>query len=114
MSAFEMRTIKETEASTILQRIAAKDKTAINDCLAAYGNFVWALAKNLTPSRGEAETVTEQIFTDIWQYCERPFNSQSSEKKVIAMIAVRRLLKSLHPPTQNFMINGDLLTNKGQ
>ena len=108
MAAFETRTIDERETTTILQRIAAKDKTAINECLGAYGNFVWALAKKLTPSREEAETVTEQIFTDIWQYCERPFNSQSSEKKVIAMIAVRRLLKSHHPAIQNPMINGDL------
>jgi len=104
MAAFEMRTIKETETSTILQRIAAKDKTVINDCLDAYGNFVWALAKKLTPSREEAETVTEQIFTDIWQYCEQLFNSPSSEKKMIAVIAVRRLLKSHHPATQNPMI----------
>jgi hypothetical protein len=79
MAAFETRTIEERETTSILQRIAANDKTAINDCHYADGIFVWALAKKLTLSR--EETVTEQIFTDIWQYCERPFNSQSGEKK---------------------------------
>ena len=108
MIALRMRKIKETRTSTILQRIAAKDETAVKDCLDAYGNFIWALARKLTRSRGEAETATEQIFNDIWRCPERLCNSPSSEKKVITMIAVRRLLRGVHPARQGFMTNIDL------
>ncbi len=93
MTALEARTVRERETSTILQRIGKQDKTAVKDCLDAYGNFVWALARKLTASREEAETATEQIFTDIWLYCERRVNNQPTDKKVIAIIALRRLFK---------------------
>jgi DNA-directed RNA polymerase specialized sigma24 family protein len=95
MAGSATRTIQKAEASTILRRIAEKDKTAIRDCIDAYGNFIWALARKLTASREEAEAATEEIFIDIWRYCERASNTQSTEKKLIAMIALRRLIKPL-------------------
>lgn len=70
MPALATRTIQKTETSTILQRIAEKDKTAVKECIGAYGNFIGALARKLTASRAEAEVATEEIFIDIWQYCE--------------------------------------------
>ena len=93
MIALATRTIQKTETSTILRRIAEKDKTAVKDCIDTYGNFIWALARKLTASREEAEAATEEIFVDIWRYCERTRNTQSIEKKLIAMIALRRLIK---------------------
>ncbi|MFN0278495.1 MAG: hypothetical protein ACKVRN_07825 [Pyrinomonadaceae bacterium] len=87
-------TIQVTEASTILRRIAKKDKTAVKDCIDAYGTFIWALARKLTKSRTEAERASEEIFIDIWRYCETSSNIQSTEKEAIAMIALRRLIKS--------------------
>ena len=95
MIASATRRIQETETSTILRRIAEKDKTAVKDCIDAYGNFIWALARNLTASREEAEAATEEIFIDIWRYCERARNTQSIEEKLIAMIALRRMIKPL-------------------
>ena len=68
MTGSATRTIKKTESSTIFQRIADKDRTAVKDCIDAYGNFIWALAKNLTHSREEAEAATREIFIDIWRY----------------------------------------------
>ena len=96
MIALATRTIQKTETSTILRRIAEKDKTAVKDCVDTYGNFIWALARKLTASTEEAEAATEEIFIDIWRYCEeRARNTQSIEKKLIAMIALRRLIKPL-------------------
>ncbi len=92
MIASATRTIQETETSTILRRIAEKDKTAVKDCIDVYGNFIWALARKLTASTKEAEAATEEIFIDIWRYCERARNTQSIEEKLIAMIALRRLI----------------------
>ncbi len=93
MTGLATRTIKKTKASTILQRIAESDKTAVKDCINTYGNFIWTLARKLTASREEAETATEEIFIDIWQYCGR--DTQYVEEKLIAMIALRRLIKPL-------------------
>jgi DNA-directed RNA polymerase specialized sigma24 family protein len=98
MTALATRTIQKTETSTILRRIAEKDKTAVKDCIDAYGNFIWALARKLTASREEAEAATEEIFIDIWRYCEESArNTQSIEKKLIAMIALRRLISFSMP-----------------
>ncbi len=94
MNALATRTIEKTETSTILQRIAERDKTAVKDCIDTYGNFIWALARKLTASREEAEAATEEIFTDIWRYCERERDTRLIEEKLIVMIALRRLSKS--------------------
>lgn len=96
------RTIQKTKISTILQRIAERDKSAVEDCIDTYGNFIWALAMKYTASRAEAETAAEEIFTDIWQYAERARNTTAIEEKLIALIALRRLVNASQPAKQNF------------
>lgn len=113
MTALATRIIKKTETSTILQRIAAKDKTAVNDCIEAYGNFIWALAKKFTASTGEAEAATEEIFIDIWRYRERGRNIETIEKKLIAMIALRRLAKPLRFAGHKSMATIDATNEQG-
>ena len=113
MIASATRTIQNTETSTILRRIAKKDKTAVKDCIDTYGSFIWALARKLTASSAEAEAATEEIFTDIWQYCECIRNTQSIEKKLIAMIALRRLIKPSQQAKQMFMANIDASNKQG-
>ena len=99
MTAAATRTIyskfKNAFAPTILQRIAGKDQSAVNDCVETYGNFIWALAKKLTNSREEAEAATREIFIDIWEYAEHGESLQTAENVLIAMIARRRLIKYL-------------------
>ncbi len=95
MTALVNRTIQKTETSSILRRIAEKDKTAVKDCIDTYGNLVWALARKFTASHGEAEEVTQEIFTDIWRYSERIDKSHYAERVLIALIARRRLIKYL-------------------
>jgi DNA-directed RNA polymerase specialized sigma24 family protein len=114
MTGLATRTIQKTKTPTILQRIAEKDKTAVKDCIDIYGNFIWALARKLTASREEAEAATEEIFIDIWRYCERARNTQSIEKKLIAMIALRRLIKPLHQAKQISMANIDAPNEQGE
>lgn len=93
MNALAARTNKETRDSTILRRIAERDKNAVKECVDAYGDFIWALALKFTGSRAEAARATEEIFTDIWRFREDARGAQSSEEKLIAMIALRRLFK---------------------
>lgn len=114
MIASATRTIQKTETSTILRRIAEKDKTAVKDCIDTYGNFIWALARKLTASREEAEAATEEIFIDIWRYCEeRTRDTQSIEKKLIAMIALRRLIKPSQQAKKTSMANIDAANEQG-
>jgi len=96
MNTSVTRTIRNRNSLTILQRIAAKDKTAVADCVDVYGNFIWALARKLTASREEAETAAQEIFTDIWRYAERADKVPSAESLLIALIARQRLIKYLH------------------
>ena len=95
MTALATQTIQKRQALTILQRVAKRDKTAVKDCIDTYGNFIWALAKKFTASTEEAEAATQEIFLDIWRYCERTDKTQSVEEKLIARIALRRLIKQL-------------------
>ena len=80
---------------TILQRIGNKDRTAVEDCIDTYGNFIWALARKFTASREEAEAATQEIFIDIWRYAGRADQPQPAEDVLIALIARRRLIKQL-------------------
>lgn len=114
MTASATRTIQKTETSTILRRIAEKDKTAVKDCIDTYGNYIWALARKLTASRAEAEAATEEIFIDIWRYCEREPDTRSTEEKLVAMIALRRLIKSSRQAKKTSVANIDHRTSKGQ
>ncbi len=93
MTTLATRTIEKTKSLTILQRIANQDRTAAGDCVDAYGNFIWALARKFTHSPEEAEAATLEIFQDIWQYSKRGNELQSAEDKVISQIARRRLVR---------------------
>ena len=79
----------------ILKRIAAGEKTAVQDCLNAYGGLVWSLARRMSPNTDDAEDAVQEIFIDIWKNAERFDDSQSSETTFVAMIARRRLIDRL-------------------
>ena len=95
MTALATRTIEKTKSSTILQRVANNDKTAVEECIDSYGNFIWALAKKFTASKEEAEAAAQEIFLDIWRYSKHVDYRQSADDVLIAMIARRRLLQYL-------------------
>jgi DNA-directed RNA polymerase specialized sigma24 family protein len=113
MNALATQTIEKTQDSTILRRIAERDKTAVKDCIDTYGNFIWALARKFTRSREEAARATEEIFIDIWQYRERERDARSIEEKLIAMIALRRLIKSSRQAKQTSMASIDAPNEQG-
>lgn len=93
MTALETPTIEKTNFLTILQRINAKDKTAVVDCVNTYGDFIWTLAQKFTDSTEEAETAAQEIFLDIWRYAERIDITRSAENLLILRIALQRLMK---------------------
>lgn len=80
-------------SATILQSIAEADKDARVDCIKAYGNLVWALAKNFTANREDAEDAALEIFTDIWKYAGQCDAGKSAEADFIILIARRCLVR---------------------
>jgi RNA polymerase sigma-70 factor (ECF subfamily) len=79
-----------TEA--ILERVAAGDSAAVNDCMTTYGGLVWSLARRQLGNHSDAEDVVQEIFIDVWRNAGR-FNPEvASESTFIATIARRRLI----------------------
>ena len=79
-------------AQAILNRIAAGDANAVQDCLKAYGGLVWSLARRMLRNQDDAEDVVQEIFVDIWKNAERFDPDQASETTFVAMIARRRII----------------------
>lgn len=80
---------------SILERIAADDPKAVQDCLNRYSGLVWSLARKMIRNREEAEDAVQEIFIEIWKNAERFDSAQASETTFIAMIARRRLIDRL-------------------
>lgn len=99
-------------AQVILKRIAAGDKTAVQDCLNNYGGLVWSLARRMSPNTDEAEDAVQEIFIDVWKNAARFDETQSSETTFIAMIARRRLIDRLRKTNRQPNVDSidDILT----
>ena len=82
-------------AQSILKRIASGEKSAVQECLNAYGGLVWSLALRMLSNSEEAEDAVQEIFIDVWKNSERFDENQASETTFVAMIARRRLIDRL-------------------
>lgn len=94
-------------SQSLLERIAAGDAGAVKQCMDAYGNLVWALARRLSASAADAEDATQEIFLDIWKSAGRYDPTLASEAVFITTIARRRLIDRLRarkrrPVTEEF------------
>jgi len=93
MQALAVQKIQRNNSSAILQRIAQRDKTALKESIASYGNLIWAMAKKFTDSTEDAEAVTQEIFLNIWRYAARFEETNFDELLFITIIARRQLSK---------------------
>lgn len=64
---------------SILQRIAASDKSAVQECIDKYGGLVWSLARRLAFNDAEAEDAVQEIFIELWKSAGRFDPTQSGE-----------------------------------
>ena len=80
-------------SDTILDKVAAGNPGAVEQCLARYGGLVWSIARRLSPTTSDAEDAVQEIFVDLCRHASR-FNPQRepSEATFVAMIARRRLI----------------------
>lgn len=92
-------------ADSILERVAAGDPEAIQQCIDAYGGLIWSMARRRGLSSEDAEDLLQEVFIDLWKSADRFDPGQASEKIFVAMITRRRLIDRLRreqrrPPTQ--------------
>ncbi|MFG0284608.1 MAG: RNA polymerase sigma factor [Phycisphaerales bacterium JB039] len=77
---------------TLLQRVAAGEPDAAQECLDTYGGLVWSLVRRFLRNRSDAEDAAQEIFVDVWKSAKRYDPEVASEAAFIAMIARRRLI----------------------
>ena len=87
-------------SSSILQRVAQGDSTAVQECIDNYGNVIWSMAKKVTDSTEDAEAVSREIFLNIWRYAERFEQTDFDELLFITLIARRQIRKYSELSTQ--------------
>ena len=91
-SVKQTKTFQTPRTKTILQRVAASEKKAIDECLQIYGNYVWTLAGKCCESTEEREKIVREIFQDIWENAGDFDAEIIDEKNFIAILSLRRLL----------------------
>lgn len=77
---------------SILERVAAGDAAAVEECLDRYSPLVWSLVRRRLPDHGLAEDLVQDVFIDVWKSANRFDPKISSEANFIGVIARRRLI----------------------
>jgi len=78
--------------TTLLQRVAQGEPTAVRDTIDRYSGLVWSLARRLSPTRADAEDAVQEIFISLWKSADRYDPNAAKESTFVAMIARRRLI----------------------
>jgi len=86
---------EQAVAESVLQRIAAGDARAVQECIEMYSGLVWSLARRMTRSPADAEDAVQEIFLDLWKSAGRFEPERAAEKTFVAMVARRRLIDLL-------------------
>jgi RNA polymerase sigma factor (sigma-70 family) len=77
---------------TLLERIAAGDPDAVQECIDCYGALVWSLARRQLRQHADAEDAVQEVFIEIWRNAGRFDPARASEATFITMISRRRLI----------------------
>ncbi len=86
------RPTEQDVSEGILQRIAAGDQSAIAECVTAYGDLIWSIARKMLRSYEDAEDVVQEVYIDLWSHAGRFDPAKGSETTFVATIARRRLI----------------------
>lgn len=79
-------------AEPLLHRVAAGDKSAIDELLSRYGGLVYALARRFCYEPSEIEDAVQEVFMAVWQSAGRYDAALGSEETFVAMVTRRRLI----------------------
>jgi RNA polymerase sigma-70 factor (ECF subfamily) len=78
--------------TTLLERIAAGDPNAVEECIHRYSALVWSVARRHFRRRADAEDAVQEAFIAVWRNAARFDPQIASEATFVAMIARRRLI----------------------
>ncbi len=78
--------------TSLLQRIASGDQTAVAACIDSYSGLVWSLARRFLANEADAEEAVQEIFLELWEKADRYDAGVSAEVTFVSMIARRRLI----------------------
>lgn len=81
-----------TMSESILQRVAQRDASAMQDCVRRYSALVWSLARRSIAIPTDAEDAVQEIFVEVWRCADRFDPNVAPEATFVAMIARRRLI----------------------
>jgi hypothetical protein len=51
-------------AEPVLEKVAAGEPGAVDECLSRYAGLVWALAQRFSPNPSDAEDAVQEVFTE--------------------------------------------------
>ena len=71
----------------IIERVAAGDPAAVDECIRAYGPLVWSMARRWLRDDVAAEDVVQEVFIQVWKSAERFDPRRAAESTWIAAIA---------------------------
>jgi RNA polymerase sigma-70 factor, ECF subfamily len=77
---------------TLLERVAAGDRSSFDECVRQYGDLVWSIARKMTRSAADAEDAVQEIFLKLWRSADRFDPVRGSEPVFIATVARRALI----------------------
>jgi len=78
--------------ATILERVAAGDRAAVQECIDRYGGLVHTLARRMCPDGAEVDDAVQEAFIDLWRKAERFDPRIADEATFVAMVARRRMI----------------------
>jgi RNA polymerase sigma-70 factor, ECF subfamily len=84
-----------TSQKTILERIAAGDQAAVQECIDAYGDLIWSLARRFLRNDADAEDAVQDVFIELWGSAGRFDRNVAAEIAFVSTIARRRLIDKL-------------------
>jgi len=82
-------------ALSLVERIAAGDAQAVDECFDHYGGLIWSIARRFSPVYADAEDAVQEIFLAVWRSASRFDPQVASEAAFITTIAKRRLIDRL-------------------
>lgn len=80
---------------TILQRIAANESGAFDDCITRYRGLVWSIVRRFVRDHAEAEDAVQEIFVALWSAAGKFDPAIAGESTFVGMIARRKVIDGL-------------------
>ena len=76
---------KATTQDHVLVRVGRGDAGAMEECIETYGNMVWGIAKKYCRNHADAEDLTQEIFSELWEKASRYDSKKASESTFIGV-----------------------------